>query len=210
MTDDGRSRNFDQATGAAGLGPGGLALVVGASGVGKDTLIDAARSRLAGEPLLYFPRRVITRPAHAGGETHIAVSPEQFAQDSAAGRYFLTWQSHGLAYAVPGDVANWIRAGRLVVVNVSRGVIATCEALAANVVVINVTASQETLAARIAARGRETPADIAARLARSMPIGATTAEVVEIRNDGDLAPATAAFIEVLRRLLVRLPSASAR
>jgi ribose 1,5-bisphosphokinase PhnN len=51
---------------AAGLiGPGRLLAVVGPSGAGKDTLIARARTRLAGDPMIVFPLRIVTRAASA-------------------------------------------------------------------------------------------------------------------------------------------------
>ncbi|MBC7181481.1 MAG: phosphonate metabolism protein/1,5-bisphosphokinase (PRPP-forming) PhnN, partial [Roseovarius sp.] len=56
-------------------GPGRAFAVVGPSGAGKDTLIDAAR---AARPDLQVIRRVITRPEALGGEDFEGVSEVEF------------------------------------------------------------------------------------------------------------------------------------
>ena len=52
-----------------------LVLVVGPSGAGKDTLINAAKAALAGDDRFVFPRRVVTRPAVTALEDHDTVTP---------------------------------------------------------------------------------------------------------------------------------------
>ena len=47
------------------IGPGRLVVVVGPSGAGTDTLIAAARVRLAGNPAFVFPPRLVTPAASA-------------------------------------------------------------------------------------------------------------------------------------------------
>src|SRR6516165_1390213 len=97
-----------------------LVLVVGPSGAGKDTLIEAARLALADDPRFRFVRRVITRPADAGGEAHEAVSEAEFA----ARDFTLQWQAHGLRYGIPAAVIDDVGLEQVVVANVSRTVVA--------------------------------------------------------------------------------------
>ncbi len=166
-----------------------LVLVVGPSGAGKDTLLEGARQAM---PEARFVRRVITRPAEAGGEDHEAVSEAAFSQRDFA----LQWEAHGLRYGIPADIADDLAAGRTVVANVSRGAIAAAAARFP-VHVIEVTAPAEVLAARLAARGRESGADVAARLARTvaLPDGVRVTRVV---NDGTMAEGVARFLAAVR------------
>ena len=173
-----------------------LICVVGPSGAGKDTLLDAARRELAGDPRFRFVRRVITRPADAGGEDHEAVTAAEFAQRDFA----LQWRAHGLRYGIPAEA---IEDGVAVVASVSRTVIAG--AAGRHVVrVIEVTAPPEGLAARLASRGRESVADIAARLARNvaLPPGIAVETVV---NDGSLEAGIARFVAALNRAVSGVP-----
>jgi phosphonate metabolism protein PhnN/1,5-bisphosphokinase (PRPP-forming) len=170
-----------------------LVLVVGPSGAGKDTVLGGARTTLAGDARYRFVRRVITRPADAGGEAHEAVTEAEFgARDFA-----LSWRAHGLRYGIPADISEDLAAGRVVVANVSRGVIAEA-ARRFPVRVIGVTAPPEVLAARLTDRGRETAADIAARLARSvaMPDGV---RVETVMNDSTVQVGIARFVAALSR-----------
>ncbi len=173
---------------------GTLFLVVGPSGVGKDTLI--ARAALARADLA-VPRRVVTRAADAGGEVIESVTEAEFERRERAGGFLLSWRAHGLAYAVPATAGQALAGGGDVLVNVSRGVIEEARRRLAPVRVIAVEASPETLAARLAARGREAPEEVAARLARRMPPPAGP-DVTVVRNDGPLDRAVAEFLAALQ------------
>jgi ribose 1,5-bisphosphokinase len=179
---------------------GALVLVVGPSGAGKDTLMDAARAALAGEPGVHFARRLITRPAMAGAEDHDSCSEAAFAEAQARGEMALSWRAHGLSYGIPGREIAGIERGEVVIANISRGSIAAAERLAQRVVVVNITAPDAVLARRLAARGRESEADIAARLARAAPLRTQSAELVAIRNDRTVAEAAGEFVALLRGL----------
>jgi phosphonate metabolism protein PhnN/1,5-bisphosphokinase (PRPP-forming) len=179
---------------------GALVLVVGPSGAGKDTLMDAARAALAGEAGVSFVRRLITRPAMAGAEDHDSCGEADFAAAEARGEMALSWRAHGLSYGIPAAELAGIAAGEVVIANISRGSIAEAERLTQRVVVVNITAPDAVLAKRLAARGRESEADIAARLAREAPLRTERAELVSIQNDRTVAEAAAEFVALLRGL----------
>lgn len=147
------------------LGPGLLVLVVGPSGAGKDTLLAYARARLARRAGISFARRRITRPTDAT-EDHVSLDQSAFDMGVALGRFPLHWQANGLSYALGEEVAREIAAGRIVVANGSRAAVAEARARFERVKLVHVTAPTEVLAARIAARGRESAEEVLARLAR--------------------------------------------
>ncbi len=167
-----------------------LVLVVGPSGAGKDTLLEAARQTLAHDARFHFVRRVITRPADAGGEAHEAVTEAEFAKRDFA----LQWQAHGLRYGIPAPA---VEAGVVTVANVSRTVIADA-ARRFRVRVIEVTAPSDVLASRLASRGREHATDVNARLARSVAIPRDVA-VDRMVNDGSLEDGVTRFLAALNR-----------
>ena len=163
--------------------------VVGPSGAGKDTLMAAAAAR----PGVALVRRVITRPSEAGGEDFDGVTQAEFARRKAAGDFALDWQAHGLCYGIPRALPD----GRVVLMNLSRQVLDRAAAAFPGLEVLNVTARPEVLAARLATRGREDAADIAARLGRDAPLAPCGAAVTTIDNSGPLPDAAAAFLAAI-------------
>lgn len=180
------------------MAEGTLFLVVGPSGAGKDSLISGAAAALAGDREFQFPRREITRPSDAGGEDHVAVSADAFAACRACGGYALAWDAHDLSYGIPIAIDDALADGTNVVVNVSRGVIDQARARYRRLRVLHVTAPLPVLAERIAARGRESAADAAARLKRAGSNAPSGPDVIDICNDGALGDAAATFIAALR------------
>jgi ribose 1,5-bisphosphokinase len=166
--------------------------VVGPSGAGKDLLI---RGALAARPDLRLVRRVITRPADAGSEDHEPATEEEFLALVARGDFALFWHAHGLRYGLPktafdgqGDV----------IFNGSRAILSDAARVFPGLRVILVTAPDDILAARLAARGRESQTEIRARLARgsfTLPEGIDTYTVV---NDGTAEEGIARFLAVLQ------------
>lgn len=178
--------------------PGTLFFVVGASGVGKDTLIAGAKAALAGDEHYVFARRTITRAADAGGEDHLAVSPEEFARIGAAGGFLVEWSAHHLQYGLTADLADALAKGRHVVANGSRAAIPVIAERVADLMVVEITALPATIAARLRQRGREAEPEIAARIARNIPLYPDSVKIARIANDADPESGIRALLELLR------------
>jgi phosphonate metabolism protein PhnN/1,5-bisphosphokinase (PRPP-forming) len=170
---------------------GTLFLIVGPSGAGKDSLIDAARAALGAR--FVFPQRIITRLA-ASGEDHIPCDEATFAREETAGAFALSWRAHNLCYGIPASIAADLTAGRHVIVNVSRDIVETARGQFKPTRVIEVTAQPVLRAERLRRRGRELDADLEERLARERSVAADATIV----NDGALEAAVGAFLAVLR------------
>jgi ribose 1,5-bisphosphokinase len=176
---------------------GRLVAVVGPSGAGKDTLLAGA---MAQRPGLIWARRVITRPEDAGGEPFEGVSLVEFEARKARGAFALHWVAHGLSYGVPASVVPQMQAGRMVLFNGSRAVLGRAKALFPDLAVIVITADRAALRARLAARGRESGADLDHRLARAdFAVPDDLCHHV-IDNSGAVADGVQALVAVLDRL----------
>lgn len=181
------------------LGPGTLALVVGASGVGKDALIAGARTALAQDPRFDFPERAVTRPPH-GAESHASLSDAEFARFVEEGRFALTWAAHGLRYGVPASIDGLIAEGRTVVVNASRTIGEAARRRYARVCFVLIECPPDIRAARLAGRGRESAASAEARLMRTVSTFDPAEAEIRIDNSGPLADGVRALTEFLRSL----------
>jgi ribose 1,5-bisphosphokinase len=181
------------------IGPGRLVVVVGPSGAGKDTLIAAARARLADDAAFEFPLRLVTRAATAA-EDHRTISDSDFALGVSRGEFAFWWEAHSLKYALPAALDTDIRAGRTVVCNVSRGIVSALRPRYARLEVVLVTAPTEILAARLAGRGRVSDGDLAQRLGREAPSLAAFAPDHVIENVGAIADGAARLVAAITRL----------
>jgi phosphonate metabolism protein PhnN/1,5-bisphosphokinase (PRPP-forming) len=174
---------------------GRLFVVVGPSGAGKDTLIDAARPA---RPDLIIARRVITRPDSAGGEDFEGVSQAEFDRRKADGAFALDWKAHGLCYGIPAETLARRDLGHDVLFNGSRAALDRAAAICADLTVIRVTAPSEVLMQRLLARGRETRDQIAERISRASYATPPQLHTIDVMNDCPLPEAVARFLAALQ------------
>jgi ribose 1,5-bisphosphokinase len=170
--------------GGAVVGGGGLVLVVGPSGVGKDSLIGYARTQLGTGRRFVFARRLITRTTADAGEDYESCTPQAFEAAAAARQLALWWHAHGTAYGLRCGIIDDIGRGSIVIANVSRSVIGAARELVPRILIVQAAASAEVLSERLQRRGRETSDEIRERLARERLVPALDGPVVTIDNDG--------------------------
>ncbi|MFJ2284204.1 phosphonate metabolism protein/1,5-bisphosphokinase (PRPP-forming) PhnN [Pseudomonas sp. NPDC087803] len=179
---------------------GRLIYLMGPSGSGKDSLIEAARAPLRAMNCEII-RRVITRSAESVGEDAIGVTPEEFEQRLQRGDFALAWQANGLAYGIPIEMDEWLRAGQQVLVNGSRANLRQALERYPTLLPVLLTVKDEVLRERLLRRGRETPEQIDARLARNALFKdrrATDLPVHLIDNSGDLADAIKQLLDLIQ------------
>ncbi|MEF9898580.1 MAG: phosphonate metabolism protein/1,5-bisphosphokinase (PRPP-forming) PhnN [Pseudomonas sp.] len=176
---------------------GALIYLMGPSGVGKDSLIDAARAKLL-EHNVAIVRRVITRSAEAKGEDAVGVSVERFEQLCAVGEFALHWRANGLAYGIPKEIDSWLQQGRTVLVNGSRAYLAEARKRYPDLLAILLTVDPQVLRQRLLARGRESLEDIEQRLARSQQLQLADQTVCVLDNSGQLDDTVAQLMALLR------------
>lgn len=182
------------------MSSGALALVVGPSGAGKDTLLAAARAALQADPRFVFPRRVVTREAMAELEDHDSLDRDSFNLEKLRGAFALDWEAHGLCYGVPASIEAAMADGQVVVVNTSRRVVELALEKYPRCHVLLVTATSEVRARRLSSRGRETADEVAARLQREGAPIPPGVEAVVIDNSGTLEAGISGFVAALRQI----------
>jgi len=174
------------------IGPGRFVLIVGPSGAGKDTLIAGARTACAEAANVAFPRRVVTR-AISDAEDHDSLDVADFDRAVKDGKFAFWWEAHGHKYGVLNSVDVAIRAGSVVVTNVSRAIVSAVRQRYAHVETVLVTAPPDVLTSRLARRLRQTDGSLTERVKRNdLFVDFRADHVIETTGTPDIA---------LRRLL---------
>lgn len=178
---------------------GRLVYLVGASGVGKDTVLRALRESLRPGDRTVVAHRYITRAEAKGAENHVALSEREFRMRLDAGCFALNWESHGLYYGIGCEIEGWLASGLCVLVNGSRAHWPAVRKRFPDARLVEITASAETIRSRIIDRGRDSASEIEARLRRNGDLAAQGLDdAVRVANDGRIEDAVAELLGWLR------------
>jgi len=177
----------------------GVIYVMGPSGVGKDSLLNWLRDHVRAlpyPPALRFARRTITRASGVSNEDHEPVEVDAFLQLAQAGAFALHWEAHGLHYGVRHaqmEGTGWL------MVNGSRAYAPQARARLPGLTVLHVSAPDALVGERLAARRRETPDQVQARLQRAKAQSVDMeAGDLHIVNAGSLQDTALALCQLLQ------------
>ncbi|MHB9797210.1 phosphonate metabolism protein/1,5-bisphosphokinase (PRPP-forming) PhnN [Pseudomonas sp. MT3] len=177
--------------------PGRLIYLMGPSGSGKDSLLQAAAVPLAARDCR-IARRVITRSAEARGEDARPVTGEEFERLEQAAAFAMSWRANGLYYGIPREIDDWLAAGHDVLVNGSRKYLPRARELYPQLLAVLLRVSPDVLRARLLARGRESLPQVEARLARNAHFAdGLPGPLVELDNSLSLDTTVRDLLEVL-------------
>ncbi|WP_261842539.1 phosphonate metabolism protein/1,5-bisphosphokinase (PRPP-forming) PhnN [Aliamphritea ceti] len=180
---------------------GKLLYLVGASGSGKDSLLDGCRQRLKPQHGCFVAHRYITRAVNIGGENHIHLSEDEFEMRVNMGMFAMQWYSHGYSYAVGSEVENWLANGINVVMNGSREYLPFAMHSYPNLIPVLVDVDAAVLRERLTKRGREAEDEIEARLQRHDEIVDTLPDDVRrIDNNGEVQYGVAQLLKLIEEL----------
>lgn len=169
-----------------------IVLIVGASGVGKDSLLKEAKKSLAEE--LNFVERYITREPDIN-EENIYLDHFSFSELKNAGFFVSTWKAHSNQYGIANDS---IKKG-LNIISISRSAIYDFEKVYDKVYTINITVPDKELRIRLAARGRETKEEIEKRMDRTYET-IKASRLINFDNTETLAKSSLSFISLLQKI----------
>jgi ribose 1,5-bisphosphokinase len=175
---------------------GTLFYVVGASGVGKDTLLNFVKNKITTEEKVLFAHRYITRDAFSGSENHVELSKTDFIIRKESGLFALDWESHGNFYGIGIEVINWLNAGFNVVINGSREYLPTAKSKIPSLIDILIDADPSIIESRLANRNRETPDEIGNRILRNSVIQNNDYTYV-IMNNGSIEVAGQELLKII-------------
>lgn len=167
-----------------------IVLVVGASGVGKDTLLKEAQNKMS----FNFVKRYITREPDKN-EQNYYVEENAFEVLKNSDFFISSWEAHNNKYGIS---KNQIKDG-LNIISISRGAIKDFETNFQNVITIEVTLPKDVLYERLKNRARESEEGIINRLNRVYE-KIVAKNLIYFDNSQNLKTSTKKFVEILNEI----------
>lgn len=176
-----------------------LFYVIGASGSGKDSLLDYARQHMPENTRVVFTHRYITRPAGAGGENHIALDEKEFYARQQMGCFAMNWYSHETHYGIGIEINQWLGKGLNVVINGSRAFLHDAAQKYHELRPILISVRPDILQVRLEQRGRETAEQIAQRLQQACRLEKKVSHprLIRLENNGNIEDAGEKFLSII-------------
>lgn len=167
-------------------------LIVGPSGVGKDTLLKGAKKELKND--INFVKRYITRKPDKS-EKNYYLDEYAFEILKHNSLFVSTWNAHENFY---GIAKNSIKNG-LNIISISRSKIEDFEKIYKDVYTINISVPKEELRNRLLIRKRENEEEIEKRLNRTYK-KIEAKKLIEFDNSGNIEKSINKFIKVLKKI----------
>lgn len=167
-----------------------IVLIVGASGVGKDTLLELVKDSLEAN----FVKRYITRIPDEN-ESNFYLDKKAFFVLEENGYFVSSWKAHGNLYGIAKE---HIKKG-LNIISVSRDAVKDFEKAFKHVTTIHVTLPKNQLQQRLENRKRETSEEIQLRLHRALK-KVEAKKLIEFDNSDSLENSSKSFLSLLKNL----------
>jgi ribose 1,5-bisphosphokinase len=185
------------------MNQGQLFYLMGASGAGKDSLIDYAEHHLGKPETVRFVRRHVTRKTTSTNHNRDYYLPEaEFECLRATGYFAMNWERHGICYGITHKINTWLEEGQSVVINGSRQYYKQARQDYPEIQTILIIADLPILRQRLLERGRESAEKINERLLAAEPLVPVNIELNEnliiIDNNGPLKTAGEKLLKQLQ------------
>lgn len=115
----------------------------------------------------------------------------------------LSWRANGLAYGIPAEIDEWLASGEQVLVNGSRGYLATARERYPDLLAVLLSVEQDVLRQRLHARGRETAEQIESRLARNALFAGELDDYIRLDNSTPLSESVERLLALIEEHVPR-------
>ena len=185
---------------------GRIIYLMGASGVGKDSLIGYVLGRFPGEKNFVVTRRYVTRQGSGENSRYdLPVTTAEFQQLEREGFFTMSWEGYGYRYGIGRrELENNLENQFHCIINGSRRYYPLARQQYPDLVSVLVRADPGLRWLRLETRRRDNPAELATRLKNSDESLGLTKETLSpdhiLNNDGPLERAGEKLITILQQI----------